>query len=214
MKKDEKSQKAWKAGWRKGEDMHLTRLLKLEQGFTLVEILVAFALLGLVITALYSFYFTGLQAWNRSVERMENQQTARISMDKMISELQYAHLVKLSINQDSQTTGEPGDIIYFRTYINGISARYSFRLEGTQLHLDRRRDTNNSVRYTSLVALGVTDLEFIIDSEDTVFIEVTAGEGSGKVTLNGAVKPRNIPRVKPDLLELLNRKGVKSDQSA
>lgn len=179
--------------------MFLARYINKEDGFTLVEMMVAFALLGLVITTLYSFYFSSLQAWNRSLDRMEYQQTARIAMDKMIRELQYAHLVKCSIGEDPDTRGVTGDILYFRIDINGTSTRHSFRLNATQLHYDRRRDSNNSIRSTNVIALGVTGLEFYIDELDTVFITVTAGEGPGKTVLRGAVRPRNLPLAKPGL---------------
>ncbi len=171
----------------------LHKLKHLENGFTLVEMVVAFALLGLVISALYSFYLFGLQAWNRSDERMEHQQTARIALDKMIRELQYAHLVKCSIDQNDCSSGVPCEIIYFRINVAGTSTRHSFRLNHTQLHFDRRRDSNNSIRSTNVVALGITGLEFLIDEQETVFITVRAGEGSSRVVLTGAVRPRNLP---------------------
>ncbi len=162
-----------------------------ENGFTLIEMVVAFALLGLVITALYSFYFSGLQNWNHSIRQMEYQQSARIAMDKMIRELQYAHLVKYSVDPEKGSTGLPAEMIYFRTYVEGISTRHSFRLSGTQLNFDLRWNNSNNIRNTTVVALGLSRLEFIIDEDGTVHITVEAGEGSSATALSGAVKPRN-----------------------
>ncbi len=184
-----------------------------EDGFTLIEMVIAFAILGLVITALYTFYLSGLQSWNRSIDRMEYQQTTRIAMDKMIRELQNAHLAKCSIDPDYDCSGNPSEIIYFRNHINGISTRHSFRLKNTQLHLDRRRDSNNSIKATNVVALGITGLEFVIGENDTVFITVQAGKGSGATTLSGAVRPRNLPGGFPVQDELDNDEtGSKDEQ--
>lgn len=176
----------------------LHKLKHLENGFTLVEMMVAFALIGLVISALYSFYLYGLQTWDRSVKRMEHQQTARIALDKMIRELQYAHLVKCSIDQTGCSPDLPGEIIYFRINVAGTSTRHSFRLNDTQLHFDRRRDSNNSIRSTNVVALGITGLEFVIDEQETVLITIRVGESPNGVVLTGAVRPRNLPRSQPD----------------
>lgn len=163
-----------------------------ENGFTLIEMVVAFALLGLVITALYSFYFSGLHNWNHSIRQMEYQQSARIAMDKMIRELQYAHLVKYSVDSEKESKGLPAEMIYFRIYVEGISTRHSFRLSGTQLNFDRRWNISNNIQNTTVVALGLSRLEFLIDEDGTVHITVEAGEGSSGIALSGAVKPRNL----------------------
>ncbi len=178
--------------------MEQTRIMHREDGFTLVEMMVAFALLGLVVTALYSFYFNGLQAWNRSLDRIEYQQTARISMDKMIRELQYAHLLKSTSSEGPETGGVNGDILYYRIDNNGIPTWKSFRLKDTQLNIDWRGDCINSISSTNLIALQVSGLEFFIDENDTVFITITAGAGPGKTVLNSAVRPRNVFPAEPE----------------
>lgn len=165
-----------------------------DKGFTLIELIITFALIGFVIAALYTFYLAGLESWSRSAKKIENQQTARIAMNKMIKELHHAHLVKCSVDDNhDHLTGVPCDIIFFRIYIDGISTRHSFRLNGTQLHLDRRRDSDNSIRSSNVVALEIINLEFQIDETETVLITVRAGKGPQETVLTGAIKPRNLP---------------------
>ncbi len=149
-------------------------------------------MLGLVITAIYSFYFNSLQAWQRSVDRVEHQQSARIAMNKILKELQYAYLVKCCIEEEHNCSGVIIDLIYFRSDFSGTSTRYSFRLNNTQLHFDQRRDTNNSIRASNVVALGISGLEFMIDQSETVHVTITAGEGPGTISMTGAIKPRNL----------------------
>lgn len=167
--------------------------VKGEAGFTLLELLITFALLGLVIASLYSFYLAGLQSWNRSADRVEYQQTARIAMNIIIDEIKYAHRVKTGVEEGFIETGAPSEIVYFRAYVEGVSTRFSFRLNGSQLHIDRRRDRNNSILATNVVALGLTSLDFVVDETGTVHINIEVGEGPEKAVLSGAVRPRNLP---------------------
>lgn len=154
-----------------------------EEGLTLIELLVTLAITGFIITALYTFYLAGLQSWNRAVDQLEYQQTARIALDKIISELRYAQ--KVEIVQDSQ------QMLYFYTNHNGKRTLFRFRLSGDQLFFEQRKDFDTHYA-TNVVALGIEDLLFSIDSDDNVHVTITAGEGQREVTLSGSVCPRNI----------------------
>ena len=166
-------------------------------GFTLIELLISLALLGLVISAIYSFYFNSLQAWQRSIDRVEYQQSARIAMNKIIKELQHAYLVKCCINEEHDCTGTIIDLIFFRSDLSGTSTRYSFRLNNDQLHLDHRRESSNKIRASNVIALGISNLEFLIDESETVHVKITAGEGTGAISMSGAITPRNLKRFEP-----------------
>ena len=155
------------------------------KGFTLIELLVTLAVLGFVITALYTFYLAGLQGWNRSIDHMEYQQSARIAMDKMITELRYAHLVE--IRHDNN------EIIYFKINIAGKSTLFRFRLSSGQLLFEQRTDLDTHYAY-NVVALGISELTFSIDETETVFIMIRAGDESNEIILCGSIRPRNLPR--------------------
>lgn len=170
------------------------KLLRLEQGFSLVEMLIAFTVIGFIITAVFTFYLAGLAGYNRGSQKMEYQQTARIAMDYMVRELKFAHLIKHDPQNGSYPAGEKIDMIYFRKHVNGTSIRYSFRLNSGRLLVDRRRDSNNSIRATNVIAMDISKLEFFIDENELITINIEAGEGPGRVTLTAAVRPRNLPR--------------------
>ncbi len=154
-----------------------------EKGLTLIELLVTLAITGFIITALYTFYLAGLSSWNRAVDQLEYQQTARIALDKIISELRYAQEFEI-------VQGSP-QMLYFHTNHNGKKTLFRFRLAGGQLFFEQRKDFDIH-HATNVVALGIENLLFSIDSDENVHITITAGEGQREVTLSGSVRPRNI----------------------
>ena len=160
-----------------------------EAGLTIIELLATLAILGMIIAALYSFYLSGLHSWNRSIDRMEDQQSARIAIDKIIKEVRYAHAVEIRYNDPT--------MIYYSIYINGISTLHRFRSAGGQLLLERRRSNDTHYSY-NVIALGVSALFFELDTNDTLHITIRVGDNPGSSTLTGSVRPLNLPAVAND----------------
>ena len=158
-----------------------------EKGFTLIEILITLSMIGLIITAIYSFYFSGLNGWRRSSDQVEYQQSARIALDKMVYELAEAKEITIRNQGKEIHFSVPGDLRIYR-----------FRLNGPQLVLDAPAPTDH---YYTVVALGITDLIFTAESSGLIKIRVGAGSfdpNSGKtihtaIYLSSAVFPRNLP---------------------
>lgn len=160
-----------------------------EQGLTIIELLATLAILVMIIAALYTFYLFGLHSWSRSIDRMEEQQSARIALDKIIKEIRYAHAVEIRYNDPT--------MIYYRININGVSTLHRFRNSSGQLLLERRR--NNDTHYSyNVIALGVNALFFELDANDTLHITIRVGDDSGSSTLTGSVRPLNLPVVGND----------------
>jgi len=67
--------------------MKETILFKQNKGITLVEMLIAVALISVVVSLGYMFYFTGFKAFDRNVNRVELQQNVRHSMSYISREL-------------------------------------------------------------------------------------------------------------------------------
>lgn len=155
-----------------------------DTGITLIELLVTLAVLGFIISAIYTFYLSGLKSWNRSVDHMEFQQSARIALNKIINELRYATEVEIRSNNN--------EMIYFRANYKGKSTFFRFRLSGGQLLFEQRKDDDTHYSY-NVIALGITGLTFFIDDNQAVFITIKAGNGSKEVVLSGSVYPLNIP---------------------
>jgi prepilin-type N-terminal cleavage/methylation domain-containing protein len=160
-----------------------------EEGLTIIELLATLAILSMIIAALYSFYLCGLHSWNRSINRMEEQQSARIAIDKIIKEVRYAHAVEIRYNDPT--------MIYYRININGTSTLHRFRNSGGQLLLERRRYNDTHYSY-NVIALGLNALFFELDSNDTLHITIRVGDDPGSSMLTGSVRPLNLPAVEND----------------
>ena len=164
-------------------------LSRQEQGLTIIELLATLAILGMIIAALYTFYLSSLHSWSRSIDRMEEQQSARIAIDKIIKEIRYAHAVEIRYNDPT--------MIYYRININGISTLHRFRSSGGQLLLERRR--NNDTHYSyNVIALGVSVLFFDLDANNSLHITIQVGDNPGSSTLTSSVWPLNLPAIEND----------------
>jgi len=91
-----------------------------QRGFTLTELLVAMAMLGLVLTGVYTLQQQGLYSYMVGAAKVEAQQNARIALDLMIRELRSA---------TSVTAIAVGDLTFVDQ--NGVTIRYN--LTGTNL---------------------------------------------------------------------------------
>ena len=165
--------------------------MKKETGFTLIELLITLSMIGFVITAIYSFYLAGLSGWQRAIDQTEYQQSARIAMDKIVRELTFAKEISLH---------KQGQELRFQKY--GDSRTLRFRLVGPQLVFDVYPTTSSSY-YHNVVALGITEMNFVIDDDKLVVVTIGAGtfnpqNGKAEETnylLTSSVYPRNLPQV-------------------
>jgi len=66
------------------------------QGFTLVELTLAVALLSIILTSFIAFYFWGLRVFNNGIARAELQQNVRIAADYISRELRFAESLELA----------------------------------------------------------------------------------------------------------------------
>lgn len=162
--------------------MIIKSLSRHEKGLTLVELLVALAIISLVLATLYSFYSAGLNSWNRAVSRVEAAQSARIALDRMIRELRYADQVWLTENEGEIRFTAPHDP--YRTL--------RFRLVGNELVYDSY-PTGSPYYFNTKIALELQTIRFTAGPENLVLIEITAGDPAAPLRLSGAVYPRNQP---------------------
>jgi prepilin-type N-terminal cleavage/methylation domain-containing protein len=153
-------------------------------GFSLVEVLMALAILGLAIAAIFGYFFAGTRAWQKGVERMDHQQNGRIAMDKIAAELRYASFVDVSPDgQELRYVLINDDTVYLFKRVG---------LDGDDLVLVQLDPYGSEVAHTK-IALGITALLFSVDLNRNVQITLTAGSGPDSATLTTSFRPRNIP---------------------
>lgn len=157
------------------------KIINNNQGFTLIELLITFALVGFVLASLYTFYLTGLRSWQRGTAVMEAQQSARIAVDMMISELRYAHELKLHSNNHE-----------VRFKISPDVRTRRFRLVGEELVYESY-PTGTFNYFHNKVAIGIKELEFALSEDQLLQVTLTAEVDSCRVTLIDSIRPRNLP---------------------
>ncbi len=154
---------------------------KLSHGFTLIELLITLTIVGFILAAIYTFYLTGLKSWQRGADSMEAQQSARIAVNRIITELRYAHLLSLH-----------GDNTEVRFKVSPDVRTRRFRLVGQELVYESY-PPGTSNYFHNKIALGITGLVFELDSNNLLTITITAESESCQVTLTDSIRPRNLP---------------------
>lgn len=154
-----------------------------EDGYTLVELLLALTIAGLLAGSVCACFFSGIRSWEQGAARIEHQQNSRIAMDKIVRELRYAGAVEVR---------DGGAEICF-TY-NGDRKSYSFKRVGparddlVMIH----RQPGGAATQTK-IALEITALSFLVAEDDRVLISLTSGAGPDSTTICSSVRPRNAP---------------------
>ena len=100
----------------------MRRIVTDQRGFTLAELLVVTAVLGIVLAGVMMIQQSGQQAYIMGSNRVETQQNARVALEDMTRELRSATNVT--------TLGSATDITF--TDQNGVTIRYA--LSGTTLN--------------------------------------------------------------------------------
>jgi prepilin-type N-terminal cleavage/methylation domain-containing protein len=100
----------------------MRRTLKDERGFSLVELLVVIAVLGLMLSGLLFVQMQGQQIYLMGSRRVEAQQNGRVALDLMVRELRSA----LSVTAIPSGT----DV----TFVDGTGATIRYQLAGTTIN--------------------------------------------------------------------------------
>lgn len=167
-----------------------------EDGFTLIELLIAVASVVLVAGAIVLVYQTGNKSYLVGAARIDMQQTARVVMDRMISEIRHAHEVTVS-NSNSVT-------IKTNQYSTDQVRSYHLDTANKILRLDEGNNTNQEL------ATGVSSLSFVYYDKNgnitttptdvrkikiTITVETEGNTGTEyfrNMSLSSDVKLRNI----------------------
>lgn len=98
-----------------------------ERGFSLIELVVAAALLLVMLGAVYAFVPLGGRTWEQTAAVAEAFQHVRMAMEEVVHELQYASEVRAD---------REGQVITYCKWVGGEKKTYRIYRAGTQLLLD------------------------------------------------------------------------------
>jgi type II secretory pathway component PulJ len=175
-----------------------------QTGHSLVDVLVAMAIMGLVMSATLSMLQSGLAAWGWGAGRVEAQQSIRAALERMAHELREAGYDPTGAGIEAVLVAEPARIVFQRDLngnglIDPTSERVTYLLRSGETTL--RRDAGGgaqplaeSVRRFTLSYLD-KDGALTVDPTRiaSVRIELEAGRARSEATMATLVTLRNGP---------------------
>ena len=175
-----------------------------EAGHSLVELLVATAVMGLLMAATLSLLQSGIAAWGWGAGRIEAQQAVRVALERMARELRESGYDPTGAGIDAILVAEPARIVFQRDLngnglIDPTRERVTYLLRPGETTL--RRDAGGgaqplaenvrrfSLSYLDSVGVPTADPERIA----SVRIEIEAGRAGPEATMATQVTLRNGP---------------------
>lgn len=187
-----------------------------ERALTMVELLIAMALVGLVAAGAFSLYFMGLRSWERGVESKENQQSVRMALREIEQDLRHAEWIWIGEGWESIWSGEEcpqpgaGKQIYYSFYGDQYKGEYrphftfyTIWLRNNTLYLRKsvllteQKDIYPLYRAPFPLADNIEEIYFryIDETENRVLISISAtGDDGRMVMLRSSVLRRNLLR--------------------
>lgn len=103
----------------------MTKLLKYEEGFTLIEMLLALALFGVVMAGLMSFFWFGFSGFERDGNRTELQYSARQARSRILDDFRQSSGFSIKDNAGHEiSSGNEGECLYM-VMNDGEELKYS-----------------------------------------------------------------------------------------
>ncbi|NLI69276.1 MAG: prepilin-type N-terminal cleavage/methylation domain-containing protein [Firmicutes bacterium] len=185
-----------------------------ERALTMVELLIAMALTGLIAAGAYSLYFMGIVSWERGVEARENLQSVRMALREIEQDLRHAEWVWIGEGweeawhlEDCLQPGS-GDQVHYGFYGDLYAGEYrphftfyTVRLWNDTLYLHKNavltelRDIYPIYKAPLPLADNIMEISFRYgdERENRILISITAARGGGRtVTLTGNILRRNM----------------------
>jgi prepilin-type N-terminal cleavage/methylation domain-containing protein len=143
-----------------------------KQGFSIIELLMALGLTGIVIAAVFMVYYSGTKAWNRAENQVEVQQNLRIAMDVLSTEIRKADYFEILKNQR--------EIVL--VYGNGNTKSYKFHPASGEIRISQSN---------AAVAMHIEDLKFSYrNGLIKIHITTKAMEGIGQKEYTFSINAR------------------------
>ena len=138
-------------------------------------------MLGTVLAVVLTFFPLGSNYWERSAALAEAHQHARIALEEVLHELNYAHSVEVD---------QANRVITYRKIVDGKLTRYRVYQLGQQIMLDLPGGT--AVPLAGCIDMVLAEPDGVVYRGQVLTLTIqTSWEGHG-VTLRSAVVPRNV----------------------
>ena len=158
-----------------------------QKGFSLIEMMIVVAILGIIILGLVTFFTGGTKSWVAGQSQLEAQRNARQAMDQMVREIRKGRNVESGSDNDTIIVSIP------------VLGNVTYNLSGTTIQKIVSGGTNNlinDVMYFHLTYYNNNGIS--VDPPDTtvssvhIVLEVDVDEDTNPdITLNTEVDLRN-----------------------
>jgi len=146
---------------------------KNQRGFSLIEMMVVVAILGLIVLGLVTFFTGGTKSWVAGQSQLEAQRNARQAMDRMVREIREGN----SIASGSNTS------ITINYLASFGKSPVTYRLSGTTISRDGNPLINN-VKTLNFTYPDVSKVHILLEVD-------VDGDDRPDITLNTDVNLRN-----------------------
>ena len=155
----------------------MSSVFKSEKGITLIELIFAVGLISIIIALGYMFYFTGVRAFDRNVDRADIQQNVRHSISFITKRLLNANNSAVSVTLRPNAADDL------------IIGQELYRLAGITLEVNHER-TNSASPFNPL-AEGIAAFE-VTRTGRVITVAITGGtaQESNEFTLSTQVLMR------------------------
>lgn len=157
------------------------------QGMTLLELLLALGLLGLVASGLMTMYWLASYTFEHETGRSDVQYAARQSVEKIIQDLRSSDGFHIIPGEPELAPGETGQCLCLEKeeevrQVN-TPCRVYFYMENNQLYKECRRLKDNTFVVKIPIAENITRVLFSSPAPGLVNIKIDADNGSNKFSL-------------------------------
>lgn len=141
-------------------------MLRANRGFTLIEILIALAILAMIVASTFTIFRSSAKSWQKGEIRTERYHNARTAIGRMSQELSQAVMTG---NAECRFTGAKGEV----KFISFMSTRaevfepseITYWLDKENKYLMRNGDIEpdydfSTQDYSDILADGISELEF------------------------------------------------------
>lgn len=138
-----------------------------ERGITMMEVIVATIITGIVLLALVTLYLTSMDAWDRSGAQLALQRRADLALEKIAGDVRSGSKVEIDPGQTQMSI--------YRATATGDSLIATYVLVGDELQ-------NN---HGTVLAERLTSLQFSSTTGTKVTIQLTLEDDLGTTSMDG-----------------------------
>ena len=189
------------------------------RGFTLVEILIALAILAMIVASTLTIFRSSSRSWQKGEERSERYHTARVAMGKMGTEISQAVISEDSLCKFIGASSE----IKFVSFVSAVQgvfelAEIEYWLDKEEMLLMRNEDVDPDYDFltqdhSDILAENISELEFSYydgfewssewDSEDKGQVIGNNGQGVLPKAVKVKIKVEGRPGKEGEIFEII-----------